>query len=474
MALFQDPSDHVFDPAVPQILPYEKMYLVQIGNKPFRLSGASLSSDAPSYFTEYFSKRQNSVSATHVNADDDDALVIDRSPQIFELIYHHLQGYFVHIRDEVEFTMLYADAMYYNLPRLRAQLQHSDFYYACIGGESFRVPRGLFWQDGNSPNYFELTYSATYADIEHIFLSKKLIRPPPQSPPFVNRSPALFKDILALLSGATLKLDDEKRQSLILECRYYRLQNLEQRLLKCSVGWNPLLQRSEIILNLCDIKKAGLSLPPPSNVKGCISTPSTRTPSPKSPLDDEPVSPPPKKPKVCTEKNWAMTAYKRPFVDLEFHELLFQIDIPDVTIQFNKRSKTIHVCLSGEAAHRFEKVFGGLLLDNVVDVATYWREPSLNSKPSRVLALPACMSLCDFKVNGVKIRSLRMLVEDPQFTSQVPDLTSKDGATALGIRIYLTKSLWKLGIINGELMMVAIKAEGISSVREHNRSLEFL
>lgn len=48
-----------FDPNIPQILPHDKMYNIQIGTKLFKISGASLSSDGPSYFTNYFIKKDS-------------------------------------------------------------------------------------------------------------------------------------------------------------------------------------------------------------------------------------------------------------------------------------------------------------------------------------------------------------------------------------------------------------------------------
>ena len=72
-----------FNPAVFEVLPHEKVYSIQVGYKLFRLSGLSLSSDAPSYFTKFFSQEEN----------EEKVLFFDRSPQIFEKIYNHLQGY---------------------------------------------------------------------------------------------------------------------------------------------------------------------------------------------------------------------------------------------------------------------------------------------------------------------------------------------------------------------------------------------
>lgn len=72
----------------PSILPPEKVFPVQIGSELFRLSGASISSDAPSYFTQFFEEqiRRNEESGGIR------PLYIDRDPETFRDIVRHLQG----------------------------------------------------------------------------------------------------------------------------------------------------------------------------------------------------------------------------------------------------------------------------------------------------------------------------------------------------------------------------------------------
>lgn len=47
-----------FDPTVPVVLPHDKVYSIQVGYKLFRLSGLSLSSDSPSYFTKFLATKK--------------------------------------------------------------------------------------------------------------------------------------------------------------------------------------------------------------------------------------------------------------------------------------------------------------------------------------------------------------------------------------------------------------------------------
>lgn len=117
------------DPATPMVLPARKVFPIQIGDKLFRLSGASISSDgkllgqplhlpfelltfhkAPSYFSQFFEEqlRQNE------GADSVRTLYIDRDPATFEDISLHLQGYHIEPRDGPHFVKLFADAQFFS------------------------------------------------------------------------------------------------------------------------------------------------------------------------------------------------------------------------------------------------------------------------------------------------------------------------------------------------------------------------
>lgn len=359
-----------YDPNIPQILPHDRMYNIQIGTKLFKISGASLSSDGPSYFTNYFIKkememeqhlssstgstntsstgamiqnnpnnlslnspaRNNSVNTisgstglnniisnsannntsnntsniSNINVNNTtafdssgelttnnlssqgspasivsynsssrgfahknkDILFIDRSPDIFELIYKHLQGYFIDIKNEVEYTMLVADSVYYNLPRLKMLLKKSEYYYTRIADKSYKIAKDLFSRDGDQFNYFQITFDTLYIDIENLMIAKRLLRPPPHSYAFIGRSPQYFDMLLALLTGATLDLTDALRDSLIKECKFYRFLNLEQRLVPVRLNYNPLTENDEIIVELKYIVKRQLTIPDVNELSG--------------------------------------------------------------------------------------------------------------------------------------------------------------------------------------------------------------
>lgn len=484
--------DNVFDPRIPQLLPHENMYKIQIGNKLFKISGASLSSDGPSYFTRCFSGSSGES--------QDQVLFIDRSAEVFQMIYDHLQGYFINIENEVQYTMLYADAMYYNLPRLRTFLKETEYYFTNIGGKSFKVPKSLFRRRGDSPNYFLMTSAALYADVESVFIEKKLLRPPPQAPPYVARSPEYFNDLMHLLGGSSLELDDCRRESLIKECRYYRFLNLEQRLIKHNIIHNPCAQHEEICIKLKDLNRRGVQLPldtdspvcslasdtPPFEDDRCSGS-NSETEQSQSPTwqrlpfqqqQQQSREPPLKRPKtsyaatkIDTQVCWNIFNYARPYVDEVPRKLSFQIDEPECTLIFNKRFKTIHVCLYNETAHQFENMFSSELSKMGINLAnskmkTGSAESSPNSKSSVKLALPACVSVCDLSINGVKCPSVRLLLADNQNDEQVPNLNGVSPSPPCpGFKLHLVKSMWKLGVRPGGLMMIAMKAECFKGVK---------
>ncbi|AQZ12156.1 YDR132C and YLR108C [Zygosaccharomyces parabailii] len=479
--------DSVFDPRIPQLLPHENMYKIQVGNRLFRISGASLSSDGPNYFTKCFSKQCKGSQDSSL----DHVLFIDRSADVFQLIYDHLQGYFIHIEDEVQYTMLHADAMYYSLPRLRAFLKETEYYYTNVGGQSFKIPRSLFRRKGDSSNYFMMTSAALYVDVEKIFIEKKLLRPPPQAPPYVARCPEFFRDLMHLLGGASLDLDDCRRESLIKECRYYRLLNLEQRLIKHRILYNPYTHHEEICLHLKDVNKRGVELPLEKDLPLCaISGESTpfeeeRSSVNQSEGDKQTQQPPLKKPKSgCANENqrcWSICNYIRPYVDEYARELCFQIDKTDCVLVFNKRSKTIHVCLANDTARHFESLFADELAKIGFNLAACkLKMPPLDlvvdGKPAFNLILPACVSVCDLSINGVKCSSVRSALTDNQTNEQVPDLTNFSAvlSSCPGVKLHLTKSIWKLGIRPGKVMMIALKAEGFKGIKEYCKMLDYL
>lgn len=239
-----------FDPLIPTILPHLKVYSIQIGYKLFRVSGASLSSDAPSYFTNYFSTKGN----------EDKTLFVDRSPTVFEYIYRHLQGYHVEAPNSEIYTQLWLDSYYFQVKRLRNVLR-DDGIFVNVGGQDFKVPQQLLVETGNHPNYFSVSLDSLGSDIFRLVERLKVIRPPPQRTISVpHRSPKLFSDLLEILRGNTTVLGDKNhRRLLIRECRYYRLQELEQRVVNCKIMANNGYENNQdILIDIVDVSPKGI------------------------------------------------------------------------------------------------------------------------------------------------------------------------------------------------------------------------
>ncbi|KAK9352613.1 hypothetical protein V1523DRAFT_413381 [Lipomyces doorenjongii] len=281
-ANFNGPMLHV---NIPQILPHEQVFSIQVGDTLFRLSGASLSSDAPSYFTQFFKSQR------HSNFKEYPVLYIDRSPEVFRDIVRHLQGYYVIPKDAYHFVYLYADAHYYQLPKLAKLLFNSEIFVR-IGSCQFTIPRELFTKPGDSPNFFTLGFSSFFASPQEVFPGTRgLIRPPAVAPPSVPaHSNDLFAQLLQALKGTPIKFESpEHRDALLRECRYYHFRGLEQRLIPFAISKNLLTGREEISIRLKDFKPQGASIE-----------------------------------KSDTERR--RMEYKRPFVDDEARELVVQVE----------------------------------------------------------------------------------------------------------------------------------------------------
>ncbi|KAL4869834.1 hypothetical protein BDV12DRAFT_73108 [Aspergillus spectabilis] len=241
-------------------LPREKVFSIQIGTELFRLSGASIASDAPSYFSRFFEEQLSQ------NSDGSNirTLYIDRDPVTFQEIARHLQGYHCEPRDGAEFVKLFADAQFYSLPRLMSQLFESQIIIQ-IGDRHFQIPRDLFSGPGDSPNFFSLGFGAFFASPAEVFpgLDRRgLLRPPAITPPTVpNRSGDIFAQLVHFLRGYPLHIETEaQRAELLRDCRYFHLRGLEQKLIPHHISFNPLRRRSEIILRLEDVRRSGIQL----------------------------------------------------------------------------------------------------------------------------------------------------------------------------------------------------------------------
>ncbi|KAF3398411.1 Uncharacterized protein F1880_006485 [Penicillium rolfsii] len=248
-------------------LPPDKVFSIQIGSELFRLSGASIASDAPSYFSRFFEEQLRLTDASNVRT-----LYIDRDPATFQDIARHLQGYHVRPRDGAHFVKLFADAQFYTLPRLMSQLFESEISIQ-IGDRHFQIPRDIFSGPGDSPNFFSLGFGVFFASPSEVFPGLDrvgLLRPPAIIPPSVpNRSADVFAELLHLLRGYPLQIRNaDHRAELLRDCRYFHLRGLEQKLIPHHISYNPFRQRSEIIIRLEDVRPSGVHFAPDASRTG--------------------------------------------------------------------------------------------------------------------------------------------------------------------------------------------------------------
>ncbi|KKA27003.1 hypothetical protein TD95_000511 [Thielaviopsis punctulata] len=263
---------------IPRYLPHERVFPIQIGCQLFKLSGASISSDAPSYFSQWFKCKLQEAERIDTETPIP-TLYIDRDPDTFRDIALHLQGYHVKPRDGTHFVRLFADAQFYQrnalprlvaLPKLISQL-YDESVFMSIGGREFQIPRELFMTPENSPNYFSLGFAVFFSNKEDLFpgLNREgLLRPPSIQPPCVpNRSAEIFEEILDLLRGYTVEIrSPAHREALLRDVRYFNFKGLEQKLIPYNISYNAQRDVTEITMRLEDIMKSGLFIRPDSTV----------------------------------------------------------------------------------------------------------------------------------------------------------------------------------------------------------------
>lgn len=134
-----------------------------------------------------------------------------------------------------------------------------------IGHREFQIPRDVLNDPANSPNYFSLGFALFFSQPNDLFpgLDREgLIRPPSILPPSVpNRNAETFAELLRLLRGYPVSIRDENhRQELLRDARYFHFKGIEQQLVPHCISYNPLRQIDEIVLRLENVQKSGVSI----------------------------------------------------------------------------------------------------------------------------------------------------------------------------------------------------------------------
>ncbi|GEQ72034.1 hypothetical protein JCM33374_g5720 [Metschnikowia sp. JCM 33374] len=415
------------DPEIPEYLPHDMVYSIQVGYKLFQVSGASLSSDAPSYFTTFFDQPENSGKT----------LFIDRNPVVFEKVYMHLQGYHINVDTDHEFVYLWQDAYYFCLTRLQ-KLLNDEALIATIGNKMFKIPRTFLYGPGNHPNFFSIGMEGLSTKSTVLNSTVSLIRPPPQRPTLTaNRSPVLFADLLELFWGNYEVIrDDEHRNNLIKECRYYRFLQLEQKIIKHKIIRNPFTQKEEIIININNLSSTGI-----------INTSTGLT-------DEQHV------------------AYVRPYLRREpKRDLIVQIDSNvdfDAKLMIPRAGEISFLVLTNKLATRISQVFEQLA-----------KEFSSSEEKKKII-VPCTLSDAFCSVNGIELKKnwfRDFFGSSEETTGEEPQPKRKRSESNIEgdvVDFKLTQSLWRITNRGEKSLLRAVSIKAVSDQFNFNKTVDFL
>jgi hypothetical protein len=366
---------------------------------------------------------------------------------------------------------------------------YEESIFISIGNRDFQIPRELFSDPGNSPNYFSLGFSVFFTTPSEIFpgLSRDgLLRPPSILPPSVpNRSAETFSEILNLLRGYPLQIrNEDHRAELLRDCRYFHLKGLEQKLIRHSISFNLARRKEEITLRLEDVRQSGISVvgdPPPSS----------------------PTSEPPQAGLV------GFVNYARPFTDAKAYEMVLEIGDectmlhftthvhtpPSLRAEFFRDSKT-------RISRLFEVIATKLNLPTTQPLGLLMKNGGASSQPASPGNTPLnegdhvqvnLGSEAWVRLDGQEWRGRDKDVERDEVSSVASSAVEEDhprkrrrigsGATsAIGDETWLVKTgQWRLRVQNArnarggvECVLVAVKIDAVSGEYGRNSQRMFL
>ena len=214
------------------------------------------------------------------------------------------------------------------MPRLIDQLFESEIFIQ-IGERHFQIPKDIFSDPGNSPNFFSLGFAVFFSTPSEVFpgLDRRgLLRPPSISPPSVpGRSSEIFAEILHLLRGYPVNIrNEEHRAELLRDCRYFHLRGLEQKVIAHDISYNLERQKSEICIRLEDVKPSGVSF-----------------------LNDDTTSETP---------SYGWVYYARPFVDDTSYEMIIEIGSETTTVDLNEMRADFHGLTKARVSSLFQVI----------------------------------------------------------------------------------------------------------------------
>ncbi|CAG8497170.1 7115_t:CDS:2 [Ambispora gerdemannii] len=427
----------------------EAYYTIVVGGQSFKLTWLSLSSDGPNYFTNVFTSRLEE-SLTKM-------MYIDRDPEIFKDIVKHLQGYYVMPRDEVHFTDLYVDAIFYSLTKLKAQLQTKCIVN--LGGKVFRIEQEVLKRD--SPNFFTtMGFGFRWEPPPNIQIQHASI-----PPPMLDRDPDLFADILRYLQGYEVRIRDEvHRQNLLKDGRFYHLRGLTEKLLESRAIVNGFAKdqsgKNDILFLLKDIRTSCVILPEGSD-----------------PSD------------VNNNVNSIPVLYKSRTKEGAIYDLLVEIHDINLFCRYQVNTNTNNNTITNNNTNinfasttqmnlgllspprttqtivKFELVFTEKDVQKLENIAKSIKIP--HQKVSTTTRSPES---CAFEIDGIKSTS-----EALSNIERLAYLLKSDPESGTKyLKLYVTKCMTRLFVRGGKMEIELVKCEAFSSERGFNSKRDFL
>lgn len=302
------------------------------------------------------------------------------------------------------------------VPRLQSQLFESEIFVE-VGNEHFRIPRNIFSAIGDTPNYFTLGFTVFFSSPGDVFPGlnpRGLLRPPAIHPPRIpNRSPKIFADILHLLRGYPLRVQDaDHRAQLLKDARYYNLRGLEQRLIPHSISHNIERQVSEIVIRLQDIKPSQISL----------AYDHSSTTSPSSSISSLALS-------SIDSTRPAYVTYARPYVDETSYHLIVEVPSASSTEPLSLVPSTMRATLFGSTRARITALFQTVA--NKLNLPTTMPLGLMMNDNSARVASPGNTPLSDDDVKVVLSRDTHIMLDGTEtpFATAV-DTSFRDNVSA--------------------------------------------
>lgn len=407
-----------------------------------------------------------------------DNITLDCDLEIFKLIHDFIQS--KDISYKINSYSVWYDLkqllIQYQLDSLFKQLVESlPYYMVQIGYKDFKINKDLLHIDnGLQFNWMENSFVPNLSSIVFEQLYELLIQ-------------SRFSSEID--NGFETIIDVANREVLIEYCEYFKFFKLKHQLIKHKIISNPYDDNlPEIHIKLSSLHKDGITLKHgynqvtnectiDHNKKNAISCGNSNSSS-EDEVDD--LQPQKKKQKTSckVKKSWDIIKYSRPYqIDTTPNELVFQLNGNESSLVFNKSSKSIHIDMIGETLKNFENKFKKVFQNEQIDLNKFKckYKKQVGSRELDHLVLPACISICDLTINSVPCRNVAQFITEYTQIERIVDFSNMDELTfSHGFVLNLNKSMWKCGIKDGKIMMIAIKADALTNLKEFNKATQFV